>query len=79
MPSFQYTGEHQAITLEGVYFVKDNPTEVDNNQLKTLQASGFWQPMLDKGEIVAVEAKDKPKTATKASVVKTTAKADEAK
>ena len=70
MAKYQFNGDHQSITIEGVTFIKGQPTELAADQEKLLEASGFWKPLLEKGEIVEVEAAPKPaaKPAAKADV-----------
>ena len=60
MAKYQFNGDHQSITIEGVTFIKGQPTELAADQEKILEASGFWKPLLEKGEIVEVEAAPKP-------------------
>ena len=70
MPSYQYNGDHQRITIEGITFVSGQTTELTADQDKLLKASGFWKPLLEKGEIV--ELKDEPKSAAKPATKATT-------
>lgn len=77
MPKYQFNGDHQSITIEGVTFIKGQPTELAADQEKLLEASGFWKPLLEKGEIV--ELKDEPKPAAKPATKSTTATAGSAK
>lgn len=77
MSKYQFNGDHQSITIEGVTFIKGQETELTADDLKRLQASGFWKPLLEKGEIV--EVKDAPKPAAKPATKATTATAGSAK
>lgn len=77
MPKYQFNGDHQSITIEGVTFVKGQTTELAADQEKLLEASGFWKPLLEKGEIV--ELKDDAKPAAKPATKVTTATAGSAK
>lgn len=77
MPKYQFNGDHQSITIEGVTFIKGEATELAADQAKLLEASGFWKPLLEKGEIV--EVKDEPKPAAKLATKATTATAGSAK
>ena len=77
MPKYQFNGDHQSITIEGVTFIKGEATELAADQAKILEASGFWKPLLEKGEIV--ELKDEPKPVTKPATKATTATAGSAK
>lgn len=62
MAKFKFTGNHQSVTIEGIAFVKDQVTELTADQLKTLQASGFWQAYVKSGDLV--EVKEEPKSTT---------------
>ena len=77
MAKYQFNGDHQSITIEGTTFIKGQETELTADDLKRLQASGFWDPLLKNGEIV--EVKDAPKPAAKAATKATTATAGSAK
>lgn len=77
MAKYQFNGDHQSITIEGVTFIKGEATELAADQAKLLEASGFWKPLLEKGEIV--EVKDEPKPAAKPATKATTATAGSAK
>lgn len=66
MPSYQFSGNHQSVTIEGITFIKDTPTELTADQLKTLKASGFWQAYLNNGGITEVAA-EQPKATAKAT------------
>lgn len=77
MPKYQFNGDHQSITIEGVTFIKGQATELAADQEKLLEASGFWKPLLEKGEIV--ELKDEPKPVAKPATKATTATAGSAK
>jgi hypothetical protein len=77
MPKYQFNGDHQSITIEGVTFIKGEATELAADQAKLLEASGFWKPLLENGEIV--ELKDEPKPAAKPANKATTAAAGSAK
>lgn len=77
MPKYQFNGDHQSITIEGVAFTKGQVTELAADQAKLLEASGFWKPLLEKGEIV--ELKDEPKPAAKPTTKATNATAGSAK
>ena len=77
MPKYQFNGDHQSITIEGVTFTKGQATELAADQEKLLEASGFWKPLLEKGELV--EIKDEPKSAAKPAAKATPATAGSAK
>lgn len=63
MPSYQFSGNHQSVTIEGITFIKDTPTELTADQLKTLKASGFWQAYLKNGDMTEVAEKKTKVTA----------------
>lgn len=77
MAKYQFNGDHQSITIEGTTFIKGQETELTADELKRLQASGFWEPLLKKGELV--EVKDESKPAAKTTAKATTATAEAAK
>ena len=76
MPKYQFNGDHQSITIEGVTFIKGEATELAADQAKLLEASGFWKPLLEKGEIVEVEAAPAKAKAETTTTKTTAAKAD---
>lgn len=55
MTTYQFNGEHHAITLEGVKFIKGVPTAISSDDEKRLKASGFWQGLVKRGEMVAID------------------------
>lgn len=61
MTTYQYKGEYQRVTVEGITFNANQAAELTADQLKRLKASAFGQHMLDNGALIEV-AKTKPNT-----------------
>lgn len=67
MKSYVYQGDYDTITMAGVIFEKNKPVHVNEHELKSLQASGFWQSMINNGELAEAEQKPAAKTTAKAT------------
>lgn len=61
MTTYQYKGEYQRVTVEGITFNTNQTTELTADQVKRLKASAFGQHMLDSGALIEV-AETKPNT-----------------
>lgn len=76
MPSYQYNGDHQRITIEGITFISGQATELTADQDKLLKASGFGKAIINNGELVEVEAAPAKAKAETTTTKTTNAKAD---